>query len=53
MRDEKERAGVPVEGGLELLDGGEVEVVGGLVQHEEVDAQCGEGGQLRPGALAR
>jgi hypothetical protein len=35
--DEQERAGVGVEGLLQLLDRGEVEVVGGLVEDEDVD----------------
>ena len=38
---------------LELLDGGQVEVVGGLVEHEAVDALGRERGELGPRALAR
>ena len=37
---------------LQLLDGRQVEVVGGLVQHQEVDPQGLEHGQLGPGPLA-
>ena len=51
--DEHERATEAVDGLLELLDRLEVEVVGGLVEHEHVDAPDLEHGQRGPGALAR
>ena len=38
---------------LQLLDGGQVEVVGGLVEHQAVHALRRESGEHRPGALAR
>ena len=50
------RSSVPskaLEGRLELLDGLEVEVVGGLVEHQAVDALGHQLGEQRPGALAR
>ena len=52
MGDEEQRA---VEGGqrlLELLDGGQVEVVGGLVEHEAVHALGREQGEHGARALA-
>ena len=53
MGDEHEVPSKPLERGLELLDRGEVEVVGGLVEHEAVHAGGHEGGQDHAGALAR
>ena len=50
---EQERAVEGLEGRLELLDGLEVEVVGGLVEHEAVDALGHQLGEQGPGALAR
>ena len=38
---------------LQLLDRGEVEVVRGFVEYQEIDAGGGERGKLGPGALAR
>jgi hypothetical protein len=38
VRDQHNRSRVALEGGLELLDGGQIEVVGRLVQQETVDA---------------
>ena len=52
MGDEQQRA---VEGGqrlLQLLDGGQVEVVGGLVEHEGVDPARRQQRQHRPRPLA-
>ncbi len=53
MRDEQERALVAAQRRLQLLDGRQVEVVGGFVEHEEIDARGGERRQLGPGALTR
>ena len=46
----------PAEAGqclLDLFDGGDVEMVGGLVEHQEVDLAGLEHGQLGPGPFAR
>ena len=53
MGDQHEGALEGGEGRLELLDGLEVEVVGGLVEHQAVDAAGHEQGQERAAALAR
>ncbi len=53
VRDEQQRAVVGVEGRLELLDRGQVEVVGRLVEHEAVDAAGAEQRERRARALAR
>ena len=50
--DEEQGAVVAVEGGLELLDGGQVEVVGRLVEHEAVHARAMSRAEHGPGALA-
>ena len=52
MRDEQQGAVVGVERLLELLDGRQVEVVGRLVEDEEVDAARLEQGHRGPGPLA-
>ena len=38
---------------FQLLDSREVQVVGGLVQHQEIDAKSGERGQFGPSPLTR
>ena len=53
MGDDDERAVVRAQRLLELLDGFEVEVVRGLVEHEEVHLARLELGQVRPRPLAR
>ena len=53
MRDDDERAVVARERLLELLDRLEVEMVGRLVEDEEVDAGRLQLGQVRARALAR
>jgi hypothetical protein len=53
VRDQEQRA---VEGGqcaLEFFDGGEVEVVRGLVEREAADSPRREDGELGPRLLAR
>ena len=52
MGDEEQRAVVGREGLLELLDRGQVEVVGGLVEDEQVDAAGLQERHGGPGALA-
>ena len=49
---EQQRALVAVERLLELLDGGQVEVVGGLVEHEAVHARADQQREHGAGALA-
>ena len=51
--DQQQRALVGVERRLQLLDGGQVEVVRRLVQDQQVDAPALEQRQRRAGALAR
>ena len=51
--DEQDRAAERVERDLELLDRGEVEVVGRLVEHEAVRARRHQQREHRAGALAR
>ena len=53
MGDQEQRAGVGVQRLLELLDGGQVEVVGRLVEHEQVDPAGLQQRQRGAGALAR
>ena len=50
---QQHRARERVDGLLELLDGRQVEMVGGLVQDQEVDAARLQQRQRRPGALPR
>ena len=50
--DQQQRAGVVGERGLELLDGGQVEVVGRLVEHQQVHAARLQQRQAGAGALA-
>ena len=52
MGDEDDGAAERVEGDLELLDRREVEVVGRLVEHEQVRLPRHQHGQRRPGAFA-
>jgi len=51
VSDEQDGAGEGVEGDLELLDGGEVEVVRRLVENQHVGATCLQ--QREAGAPAR
>src|SRR5580698_3261134 len=51
--DQQEGPAVRLQRRLELFDGRQVEMVGGLVEDQEIDTQGAEGGQLGPGALAR
>jgi hypothetical protein len=53
VRDEHGCALVARERELELLDRLEVEIVRRLVEHERVDAACGEQRDRGPAALAR
>ena len=53
VRDDDERAVVAAERLLELFNGLQVEVVGGLVEHEQVHLTCLQLGQVRPRALTR
>ena len=52
MSDEEDGAVERLERLLELLDRGQVEVVGRLVEHQQVDAAGLQQGQRRPRALA-
>ena len=51
--DQQQRAVIAVEGFLELFDGGQVKVVGGLVQHEQVHAAGLQQRQGCPGPFSR
>jgi chloramphenicol 3-O-phosphotransferase len=51
--DQQQRPGVGGQRLLELLDGGQVEMVGGLVEDEHVDAPRLQQRERRPGALTR
>ena len=53
VRDEDDRAAVAVQRPLELLHGPEVEVVGRLVEDEQVHAPCLQLGEVRARPLAR
>jgi hypothetical protein len=50
--DQQEGAWVAVEGRFKLLDRGQVEVVGRLVEDQQVHAAGLQQGQAGPGALA-
>jgi hypothetical protein len=52
VRHQKERAGVGGECAFQLLDRGEVEVAGGLVEDEAVRAERNLDGELCPRSLA-
>ena len=52
VRHEEQRAVVAVERGFELLDGGQVEMVRGLVEHQAVHALGREPGEHRTRAFA-
>ena len=52
VRHEQHRAGKRFQRGLERLAALEVEVVGGLVEHEQVRARCHHHGEGEPPALA-
>ena len=52
MGDEEQRAGVVGEGGLEALDRGQVEVVGGLVEDEAPGAAGEAAGEQELAGLA-
>ena len=52
VRGDQQRAGAPAQVLLEPLDGVDVEVVRGLVQHEQVRVGDDEPGEGRPGLLA-
>jgi len=51
--DEEHGAGKRVEGLFELFDCREIEVVGGLVEHEAVDAACRQERERRAGCVRR
>ncbi len=48
----QERASETAERGLELLNGGKVEMVGRLIEHQEVHPEHGKRRQLGPGAFS-
>jgi hypothetical protein len=52
MAHEQQRAGVRLQRGFEELERLDVEIVGWLVQHEEIRRPCEEPGKQKPVALA-
>ncbi len=52
MADQHQGPVIAIQGLLKLLDGGQVQVVGRLVEHQAVGAPGHQQGQARPGPLA-
>src|SRR5436305_14391617 len=40
MRNQQQRAGIRIQRGLKLLDRRQIEVVGRLIEHQQVDPAC-------------